>query len=623
SHARTRLSGRLRSGGDRCIGNSRHYSSSVRRHDHVRRDHRNLDRWSVCSRHPPRTSPRLRVHGHRLRRRRPQRLPQIRPALRAQHLPRQCLEGTAGTVNAARRHRRACRRLCHRYRSLLRRGRVGDAGCGVHLPRGDLEGPDAGVARDPAYLGRDHDHHGGRRAVRMAADGCAGSEHGRQRPARRGCRPDPQGCGDPADPPVRRPVARHRPGAGHPCPDRSPDRGEDGSRPVPDRPDLHRRPRHRPVHAAGWHQPVRRLQRRQDRPLDRDPRHRAVLGLERHRPDHDRLYPGAHHVHSELLQLLSSGAAPARRSSPSSSEFSMSYQPSKTLPAGVSSQARALGVLDGRAFYVKSSKGARISDSYGTSFVDYGMAMGANLLGHAHPAIVKACTEALENGPMPGFPNMLENEAADALVKIGGERITRLTFTTTGTEAVHLANRIVRAKTGRKLIAKSVGGYDGWFEEVRFGLVNSPETARTNERPVRSDVTLLRVNDMDDLTSLFATYGDQLAAVLIEPLLGNTACLKPEREWVELLNSLAATHGVMIISDEVMAGLRQGFGLVADTIGLKADLVTMGKAIGTGVPVAAVLGTNDAFSVCDDNTVPRFGTYHGNPMVSAAILATT
>jgi glutamate-1-semialdehyde 2,1-aminomutase len=274
----------------------------------------------------------------------------------------------------------------------------------------------------------------------------------------------------------------------------------------------------------------------------------------------------------------------------------MSYQPSKTLPAGVSSQARALGVLDGRDFYVKSSKGARIIDSYGTSFVDYGMAMGANLLGHAHPAIVKACTEALENGPMPGFPNMLENEAADALVKIGGERITRLTFTTTGTEAVHLANRIVRAKTGRKLIAKSVGGYDGWFEEVRFGLVNSPETARTNERPVRSDVTLLRVNDMDDLTSLFATYGDQLAAVLIEPLLGNTACLKPEREWVEMLNSLAAKHGVMIISDEVMAGLRQGFGLVADTIGLKPDLVTMGKAI---------------------------GTYHGNPMVSAAILATT
>lgn len=301
----------------------------------------------------------------------------------------------------------------------------------------------------------------------------------------------------------------------------------------------------------------------------------------------------------------------------------MSYTPSKTLPAGVSSQARALGVLDGRDFYVKSSKGARIIDSYGTSFVDYGMAMGANIIGHAHPAVTKACVEALENGPMPGFPNMLENEAADALVKIGGERITRMTFTTTGSEAVHLANRIVRGKTGRKLIAKSVGGYDGWFEEVRFGLVTSPETVRSNQRPVRNDVTLLRVNDFADLEQLFAEFGNDLAAVLIEPLLGNTACLKPSAEWVSMLNDLAAQYGVMIISDEVMAGLRQGFGLVADTIGLKADLVTMGKAIGSGVPVAAVLGTNDAFSVLDDNSVPRFGTYHGNPMVSAAILATT
>lgn len=300
----------------------------------------------------------------------------------------------------------------------------------------------------------------------------------------------------------------------------------------------------------------------------------------------------------------------------------MSYQPSRTLPSGISSQARALGTLDGRDFYVKSSKGARLTDSYGATYVDYGMAMGANLLGHAHPAIVEACTAALENGPMPGFPNMLENEAADALVRVGAERITRLTFTTTGSEAVHLANRIVRAKTGRRLIAKSVGGYDGWFEEVRFGLVNSPETLPANQRPVRSDVTLLRVNDMDDLNELFAVYGNELAAILIEPLLGNTACLKPSREWVDLLNSLAERHGVMIISDEVMAGLRQGVGLVADVIGLKPDLVTMGKAIGSGVPVAAVLGTDDAFSVLDDNSVPRFGTYHGNPLVSAAVLAT-
>ncbi len=296
---------------------------------------------------------------------------------------------------------------------------------------------------------------------------------------------------------------------------------------------------------------------------------------------------------------------------------------SMVLPGGVSSGARALGVLDGRDFIVAHSRGARLTDTYGSEFVDYGMAMGANLIGHAHPAVVEACTRALRNGSMPGFSNDIEEQAATALVRIGGSRITRMTFTTTGTEAVQLAIRAARGKTGRQLVAKSVGGYDGWVDNIRFGLVQSPETARTNARPVQLDITLMRVNDPDDLEALFKEYGNDLAAILLEPILGNTACLVPSPEWVARLNDLCAEYGVMIISDEVMAGLRRGFGLVADSIGLRADYVTMGKAIGTGVPVAGVLGTEDAFSVFEDNSVPRFGTYHGNPFVSAAVIATT
>ncbi len=295
----------------------------------------------------------------------------------------------------------------------------------------------------------------------------------------------------------------------------------------------------------------------------------------------------------------------------------------EVLPGGVSSGARALGVLDGRDFVVASSKGAWLTDTYGTRFVDYGMAMGANLLGHADPAVVEACIAALRSGSMPGFSNDQESRAADALVRIGGERVTRATFTTTGTEAVQLAIRAARGKTGRQLVAKTVGGYDGWLDNVRFGLVESPETERTNTRPVQLDVTLLRVNDMNDLDELFREYGNDLAAILIEPILGNTACLVPTPEWIARLNALCAQYGVKIISDEVMAGLRTGFGLVADTIGLNADYVSMGKAIGTGVPVAALLGTQDAFSVFADGSVPRFGTYHGNPLVCAALIATT
>lgn len=293
-----------------------------------------------------------------------------------------------------------------------------------------------------------------------------------------------------------------------------------------------------------------------------------------------------------------------------------------TVPFGVSSRARALPELDGKTFTVASSKGARLTDTEGRSYVDYGMAMGATLLGHAHPAVVEACTKALANGPMPGFPNDVEEPAGAALARIGGVRLTRASFATTGTEAVHLACRIARAATGRSLIAKPVGGYDGWFDPVRFGLVESPEAERTNDRPVKEGTTLFRVNEIDDVDQLFDEMGEDLAAILIEPMLGNTGCLVPERGFFEHLSKRAKANGTLIIADEVMVGLRRGVKLVSEDLGLTADLATFGKAIGSGVPVAAVLGTPEAFAVVEDGTISCYGTYHGNPLVASAVLAT-
>ena len=293
-----------------------------------------------------------------------------------------------------------------------------------------------------------------------------------------------------------------------------------------------------------------------------------------------------------------------------------------TVPFGVSSRARSLPLLDGKGFTVARSQGARLFDTEGRSFVDYGMAMGATLIGHAHPAVVEACKTALENGPMPGFPNDIEELAGKALARIGGARVTRATFATTGTEAVHLACRIARATTGRRLIAKAVGGYDGWFDPVRFGLVESAEAERTNIRPVKEDTTLFRVNEIDDVDQLFDEMGSDLAAILVEPMLGNTGCLVPERAFFEHLTRRAQENGTQIIADEVMVGLRRGVKLVSEELGLMPDLVTLGKAIGSGVPVAAVLGTPAAFEVVENGTVPCFGTYHGNPLVASAVLAT-
>ncbi|GAB4068787.1 aminotransferase class III-fold pyridoxal phosphate-dependent enzyme [Ancylobacter sonchi] len=293
-----------------------------------------------------------------------------------------------------------------------------------------------------------------------------------------------------------------------------------------------------------------------------------------------------------------------------------------TVPFGVSSSARKLPLLDGKGFTVSRSHGARLIDTEGNSFVDYGMAMGATLIGHGHPDVMEACVKALHNGPMPGFSNDIEELAGKALVRIGGERVTRATFATTGTEAVHLACRIARAATGRRLIAKAVGGYDGWFDPIRFGLVESTEAERTNERPVKEGTTLFRVNEVDDIDQLFDEMGDDLAAILVEPMLGNTGCLVPERAFFEHLSKRAQENGTLIIADEVMVGLRRGVKLVSEELGLTPDLVTLGKAIGSGVPVAAVLGTPKAFEVVENGTVPCFGTYHGNPLVASAVLAT-
>jgi glutamate-1-semialdehyde 2,1-aminomutase len=172
------------------------------------------------------------------------------------------------------------------------------------------------------------------------------------------------------------------------------------------------------------------------------------------------------------------------------------------------------------------------------------------------------------------------------------------------------------------LIAKATGGYDGWYDEIRFGLVDSPESRGSNVRPTSGALTLLKVNDLSDLELLFQDHGNDLAAIIIEPVLGNAGCLAPTAEFFAELNRAARKHGVLIISDEVMVGLRLGLRPVSEQLGLIPDLMTMGKAIGSGLPVAAVLGTPEAFGVVESGKVVCYGTYQGNPVVTAAVSAT-
>lgn len=290
------------------------------------------------------------------------------------------------------------------------------------------------------------------------------------------------------------------------------------------------------------------------------------------------------------------------------------------LPGGISSQIRRLPDLDGKPFKVARASGSRLTDTFGSTYVDYAMAMGATILGHAPPPVVEACIKALQNGSMPGFSHDGEGMAADALASLA-PALTRATFLTTGSEAVHLACRIARRTTGRPVIAKIAGGFDGWYDDLAIGWSGSPEADLADRRPVVRDMTLLRFNDLADVEALFAERRD-IAAVIVEPMLANAGSLQPAPDYFREMQRIARKNGAMVIADEVLMGLRLGCGVSCYSMGLEPDLVTLGKAIGSGLPVAAVLGTTDAFAAIEDGRAARAGTYHGNPLVTAAVKAT-
>jgi glutamate-1-semialdehyde 2,1-aminomutase len=180
-------------------------------------------------------------------------------------------------------------------------------------------------------------------------------------------------------------------------------------------------------------------------------------------------------------------------------------------------------------------------------------------------------------------------------------------FTNSGSEAVHLACRAARAYTGRGRIAKMAAGFDGWFDDVSFGNVTSAEACfETGARPATQRTTLIRFNDFDDVERLFAEDQD-IAAVILEPMLANAGCIMPLPGYLKHVQDIAHKHGALVICDEV---------------GLDPDLASVGKAIGNGVPVSAVVGKPHILAGFAEGRVARGGTFSGNPMACAAVSST-
>ncbi len=287
----------------------------------------------------------------------------------------------------------------------------------------------------------------------------------------------------------------------------------------------------------------------------------------------------------------------------------------------VSSSARTLPDLDGRGLTIVSSAGPYLFGDDGKRYVDTAMGFGGTMLGHANPAVVAAATQAIRNGSLPAFSHPGEERAAAALARRLAP-LERTIFTNSGSEAVHLAARIARTVTGRKRVAKMAAGFDGWLDDIAFGNVATPEAGfHDQHRPTTDRTTLLRFNDFADVERLFAE-NDDIAAVLYEPVLANAACIMPAEGFLAHVEEVARRNGALLIADEVLMGFRLRAGLSSHHFGLDPDIATIGKAMGSGIPVSAVVGKTDIMDAYQDAKGLRGGTFSGNPIACAAVEAT-
>ena len=293
----------------------------------------------------------------------------------------------------------------------------------------------------------------------------------------------------------------------------------------------------------------------------------------------------------------------------------------KHLVGGISSAGRALPEMDGRTLLIEKAEGPWLWDQTGQRYIDTALGFGANLLGHNPPEVVDALRQTQAAMLMPAYSHALEEEAAAALSTCTGS-LEKVIFVNSGSEAVHLACRAARAKTRRHKVVKFAAGYDGWFDNVAFGNAGSTDAAMEQPaRPEKEGMLLLRYNDFTDVDRLFAEHPD-IAAVLVEPVMANAGCIEPAPGYLRYLADSARRHGALVILDEVLMGFRLHPGLCGHLLGIDADLATVGKAIGNGTVVAALVGTAEAMAVFEQGRAARAGTYSGNPPVCAAVIAT-
>ncbi len=289
-------------------------------------------------------------------------------------------------------------------------------------------------------------------------------------------------------------------------------------------------------------------------------------------------------------------------------------------PGGVHSNVR----LSGPQVFLSHAKGARLVDVDGNEYVDYLLGQGPNFLGHAPDAVLDAVDAACRKGMVYGAQHELEIEAAERMLGAIGWA-DRVRFAMTGTEAVQAAFRAARAHTGKRLIVRFAGHYHGWLDDVLAGVGPEGQSVPVSEGQLADrleDSITLPWNDLSAVEAMLDSRSDEIAAVIMEPVMLNAGSIEPAPGYLEGVRAACDRHGVVLIFDEVIAGFRVALGGASQRYGVTPDLATYGKAMAGGWPVAAFAGKAEILDPIGTAVVNHSGTFNASVMACAATAAT-
>lgn len=305
---------------------------------------------------------------------------------------------------------------------------------------------------------------------------------------------------------------------------------------------------------------------------------------------------------------------------------SLYNQAKKVIPGGVNSPVRAFKAVGGDPLFIKSARGAYLFDVDGNKYIELINSWGPMILGHANEEIEKAVADALKNSPSFGAPTETEVRIAELIIEMVPS-IEKVRMVNSGTEATMSAIRLARGFTGRDKIIKFEGCYHGHGDSFLIAAGSGVATMGTPDSPgvtkgTAVDTLTAPFNNLEAVEALIQKNKNQIAAIIIEPVVGNMGCVLPQEGFLEGLRKLCDDHGIIYIFDEVMTGFRLAKGGAQEVFNVQPDLTTLGKIIGGGMPVGAYGGKKEIMDhVSPAGPVYQAGTLSGNPIAMSAGMA--